>query len=73
MDTRLPVNYYLHLREQDEPHDRALAHTVQRYGLLPAELLAALRESRRHHRAVAALLAQVPESAQEAVSGPPEA
>jgi hypothetical protein len=63
MDTRLPVNHYLHLREQDEPHDKALAHTVQRYGVLPATLLEALYESKRHHVAVAALLPTPPDVA----------
>lgn len=60
MENRLPVNHYLHLREQGETHEKALTHTVQRYGVLPADLLPALYESKRHHLAVAALLPTEP-------------
>jgi hypothetical protein len=54
--TRLPINHYLHLREQGESHEKALTHTVQRYGVRMDDLLTELRQSRNHHRAVLGLL-----------------
>jgi hypothetical protein len=56
---RLPVNYYLHLREQGKGHEDAVTHTVQRYGVLRDELVEALVESKNHHQALLDLLADV--------------
>ena len=59
MHDRLPVNHYLHLREQGKSHEDAVAHTVQRYGVQPDVLADALAESKRHHRAILNLLADI--------------
>lgn len=50
------VEHYLHLREQGLPHERAVDHTRLRYGILPGELIALLRESRSRFLAAAALI-----------------
>lgn len=68
MKNRLPVNHYLHLREQDVDHEKALSHTTQRYGVSRIELIEALEESRRHHEELAKLLSKTdpPRNALEA-------
>lgn len=59
MNTRLSINYYLHLREQGKEHEDAVSHAILRYGLRREEFLAELAESRRHHQAVYSM---IPES-----------
>lgn len=56
MVNRFPINYYLHLREQDVDHATAMDHVMQRYGVGREDLLAELRESYGHHTAISALL-----------------
>jgi uncharacterized protein (DUF433 family) len=41
------VNHYLELRQQGMSHDKALTHTIQRYGITIAALSQAIAEERR--------------------------
>lgn len=62
MVNRLPINHYLHLREQGVDHGTAVAHTTQRYGIPSVELLEGLAESRRHHLAILSMIPNTVES-----------